>query len=449
MLYRLLVTLPLAGLCMATPAGAYLRLHPDNPRYFLETRTGEAVVIASYGNLVPTRKGFDNEAELRAMRAHGARYARVWHFLPWEGDLAVWPWRRGDVPGAYMGGHGGNRFDMERWNPDYWARMRRTLAAADAAGIYAEILLFDRCGMSPGGDRRWAANPWASDNNANGLETPPSSADGVPEFYQFASRPRLRRQQERYVRKMIAETASLPNVIYEVENEHTGDASPEFGRHYARFVKAVLAERDPREPRLVSYSSIGPDLEAFYAVRAVDVVNRHFGGEAERDPDALNAYLEPRWRLGKAINVDEFANGVRSNDLLRAMCWTILTSGGNFHVEDAAPSARPLDVVRGIARFLRESRWRFVRSAPDRSLVASGGGYCMARPGEEYVAYFPRGGEVALRLRAGRRYRAAWWDPRAGRFAASSVVNAGDEPTPLRTPDARDWTLHVTALPAR
>jgi hypothetical protein len=47
------------------------------------------------------------------------------------------------------------------------------------------------------------------------------------------------------------------------------------------------------------------------------------------------------WQHGKAINVDEFANGLADAALLRRICWTIVMSGGNFHIEDPDPASAP------------------------------------------------------------------------------------------------------------
>ena len=441
----------------AAPASGYLKLHPENPRYFQETATGRAVMIASCAGVVPTSRTVDNNRLIAEMIKWRVSYGRVWHFLPWGGDRVDWPWMRSDVPGAYMGGRGGNRFDMDRWNPVYWNKMRTVLGRCAAAGIYCEIHLFDRCGMSPASDTRWGNNPWASDNNVNNLETPEAKADGTPDFYLYASRPNLRNQQERYVRKMIDETIGFSNIIYEIENEHWQYPNPDFAAHYANFVKDYIARKHPNSPRLVSYSSLQEDLEEFYTIPYVDIVNRHFGNEAERNPAALNDYIESRWDKNKAINIDEFANGVEDPDLLRKMCWIIVTSGGNFHIEDALPSSKPFEVVGNIRLFRERSRWDFTHSAPNKTLVTSGGGYCMARPGAEYVFYFPKGGTKTVKLLPAKQHRAAWWDPRTGEWLSQDkrrhigrdpFVNAkrfrqsGAE-AQFTTPNDEDWILYV------
>ena len=427
-------------LCAGLPASAYLIIHPENPHYFQETLTGKPVMIASCAGFVPTSLKMDYKKQIQEMKDNVITYGRVWHFLPWGGSDSIWPWSRSDVSGAPMGG---NKIDMEKWNPEYWRRMKDGLSLANKAGIYSEIHLFDRCGMSPPDKTRWQGNPWASDNNVNNLETPVASKEGTPDFYMYEEKPNLRAQQERYITKMIDETVKYPIVIYEVENEHWAYNNPKFGEHYAKFIKDYIAQKYPKMPRLVSYSSLEKDLEEFYKIPAVDIVNRHYGNEPERNPAVLNDYIEPRWKLNKAINIDEFANGVSDTKLLREMCWIIVTSGGNFHIEDCTPESKPMDVCGNIRLFRTLSKWDFIHAAPDKGLITSGGGYCMAQPGVEYVCYFPVGGEKVVQLPAGE-YRATWWDTvKGGSSNLTTFTHAGGAKT-LTTPTTGDWVLHIS-----
>jgi hypothetical protein len=431
------------GIMVPGAAFGYLRLHPENPRYFQETRTGEAVLITGYASIVPSDVTYDYVKGLDEIRSWRVHWSRVWHFLPWATSNAIWPWARSATPGAYMGG---NKFDLGTWNDTYWRRLKDSLARAQAGGVYAEIHLFDRVGLSPADWERYGNNPWASNNNVNGLEMPPADRDGTPEFYEFASRPNLRTRQEAYVRKMIEETIGYPNVIYEIENEHWESDDPAFADHWARFVKAHIAANYPSQPRLVSYSSLERDLDEFLTRDSVDVVNRHYGNEAEGNNALLNQYLEGNWQHGKAINVDEFANGVTDPALLRRMCWIIVTSGGHFHIEDADLAARPFEVVENLRAFKALSGWDFVHASPRKAVVSGGGGYCMEQAGVEYVCYFPQGGTKTLTLASGD-YRGAWWNPRTGGFTAAGRVAGGAART-LAPPAAGDWVLHLTTRSA-
>jgi hypothetical protein len=445
-------------------AHAYMRIHPENPHYFQETDTGEPVLITSYTNIVTHVPAWDYAIDVHLTAGWGFDYCRVWHFggcdgceLPFAltGELAPcqddfqYPCDQGVTDPQ----NDDYKVDLDVWNPAYWSRLKDAMALARDAGIYAEIHLFNGCEFSPAECDRWGNSPWAGDNNVNGIETPPCDGDGTPDIYDFASRPNLAHYQERWISKLVDETIEYPNIIYEIENEHRGSGSPAFGDHYGQFIKQYIGAAYPLQPRLVSYSSIDADLEDFYTLPGVDIVNRHFGNEPEADPSILNDYIEPRWSYGKPINIDEFGNGLGSPDtmpqapdILREMCWTIIASGGHFHIEDAAPEAEPFEIVQTIDRFKRCSGWDFVHASPDSGMIVSGGGYCMKNPGAEYVCYHPAGGAKTLTLEAGT-YTARFWNPRTGGYFASQTFEHAGGDRVFDTPDAGDWVLHVRRDP--
>ena len=421
-----------------------LRIHPENSHYFQDCVTGKPVMITAFTSIVPTSTNHNYTAGIADIQSHRIEYSRVWHFLPWEGSAAIWPWGRSAQGGAPMGG---NKIDMNTWNSTYWTRMKDAVSKANDGGTMASILLFDRCGISPSGSTRWQGNPWASNNNVNGLETPDASSDGTPEFYYWDVNPIMAAQQEKYVRKMVDETIAYPNVMYEAENEHWEWENPWFGWHICDYTDNYIKTNYPTSPRLISYNSICPDdLETFYSIDSCSVVNRHWGNQPEVDPNVLNDYIEPRWAYNKAINVDEFANGVGDYATMAKMCWVIIASGGNFHIEDAEPTIS-YDVVENIRSFKAQSGWDFIHAAPNKALITSGSGYCMAQPGVEYLCFFLTGGNKTITLLAGT-YTARWWNPRTGGFSNASTFSHGGGGKTLSAPDSSYWVLQISSRPA-
>ncbi|MHC4795251.1 MAG: sugar-binding protein [Planctomycetota bacterium] len=432
----------------AGSAFGYLKIHPTDPHYLQETTTEEAVMITSFTNIVPNEAGYDDQTTFRLdTQRWRMMYVRSWHFTPWSVPNAIWPWASSGVAGGYWGGYGGNKLDLNTWNPTAWTRHKDSIDRAENARVYVQIMLFDRCGMSPGTDSRWGGNPWAANNNINNLEVPNANPpnDGTPDFYYYASKPNLRNQQERYVRKMIDETITYSNVIYEIENEHWEHNDPDWANHYGQFIKNYIAANYPSSPRLVSYSSLESDLEDMYSSSYVDIVNKHYGSTAETT-GTINAYIEPRWAYNKPINIDEFANGLTDTNILREMCWETITSGGHFHIEDANSTSSPHIVVDNINRFKNLANWNFVGAAPNKNLIASGGGFCLANVGEEYVCYFYSGGSKTVNLAPGT-YRSQWWNPRTGGFYNITNFSHSGGNRSFSTPDGNDWVLHITTRP--
>lgn len=405
----------------------FLKVSPTNPHYFQDDK-GVAVLISGQPNLVPSDLDYDYNKDITLLKAGHEIYTRVWHLIPWA-DNAVWPWAKS-----------GDKWNLDTWNDTYWKRLTDAISKASDSGTTSEIMVFDRCGMSPAEHGRWFSNPWASDNNVNGVETPNKNSDGTPEFYMYQTKPVLRAYQERYVKKLIDETYKY-NVIYEVENEHWESKDPGFADHWAIFIKDYLATKGVSRP--VSYSSLQDDLESFYTRSSVDIINKHYGDEAERNPDILNQYVESRWHFNKPINIDEFANGVDDPSLLRKEVWTIVMSGGNFHIEDAALESRPQDATDSVHKFLELSQWNFEISHPQKNFIP--GGYCMISEGRSYACYFTTSANRTINLPAGR-YRYDLFDPiNRGINQRIDFDHGGGDKT-FVMPSPSEWVIHIRKL---
>ena len=131
----------LSGQGRATTSGP-LALHPDNPHYFL-WRDQPAVLIASgehYGALM--NLDFDYRRYFDTLAADGMMLTRVFSgaYVEPEGAFNIArntlaplpgrfisPWARSDQPGY---ANGGNRFDLERWDEAYFARLKALAAYA-------------------------------------------------------------------------------------------------------------------------------------------------------------------------------------------------------------------------------------------------------------------------------------------------------------------------------
>jgi len=127
-----------------------IRLHPKNPHYF--EFQGKAVALITsgehYGAVLNDE--FDYRRYLATLSADGMNYTRLFggsyveiparSFGIRRNDLApepgrfIAPWARSGAPG-YEGG--GNKFDLERWNLEYFDRYRDFLA--DAAKMKADV----------------------------------------------------------------------------------------------------------------------------------------------------------------------------------------------------------------------------------------------------------------------------------------------------------------------
>lgn len=416
----------------ATPAlDSYLHIHPKNSHYF--EAVGKPVLIASHGNLVPSSKIEDQNALIKFIVDSKQSHTRVWHLIPWDVS-ALWPWARSTTTG-FQGISGGNKYDFLQWNKEYFDRLHDNLQRTK--GIHSEIMLFDRVGMSPPSNDRWQSNPWASDNNINGLETKPANSEGTPEFYDMVARPKLFEAQKQYVQKLVDETIDY-TVFYEIENEHWARSTTDWANFWGKFVHDYASTKHSLQV-LVSYNSLESDLDALFTNPNIDIINKHYGGELEDNPDIVNSYIESHWNYNKPINIDEFGNGVKDYDLLRKEAWIIVMSGGHFHIEDADPASNPLKITESVRNFITISNWDFIGAHPQKNFSA--GGYCMVGTGE-YACYFPQKGPKTFNIPAGNYIIDTYDTVNAGVNKRITVNHPGGNLVVTPAFDL-DWVIHI------
>lgn len=131
-----------------------LRLHPVNPHY-LEFRNQPIVLVTSgkhYGAVI--NLDFDYITYLNTLQADGLNNTRLFTGVfvisptdiqipksPLGPDLGrlIAPWARSNTTGYRLGG---NKFNLNAWDPAYFSRLRDFVAQAGQRGIIVEINLF-------------------------------------------------------------------------------------------------------------------------------------------------------------------------------------------------------------------------------------------------------------------------------------------------------------------
>ena len=192
-----------------------------NPHYF-QYKGREVLLITSaehYGGVI--NKAFDYVRYFDMLAQYGLNYTRIYPgaivepegfwlaedmLAPAGKDLIV-PWMRSNVPG-YKGG--GNKFDLDKWDPEYFDRLRDFMKEADKRNIIVEIAFFN-CQNKP----YWAFSPLQKDNNIQRV----GDCDHVT--FQSLNNAPLVREQFRFVEKLVMETNEFDNVIYEIVDEPT------------------------------------------------------------------------------------------------------------------------------------------------------------------------------------------------------------------------------------
>jgi hypothetical protein len=268
---------------MRTAAGP-LRVSTTNPRYFTASSDGLGAAVYLTGSHIwnnlhdgmgPGAEGhaeperFDFDGYLRFLAERGHNFIRLWRWEQFRSQAAggnyhlnmtPQPWAR---TGPGLAKDGKPRFDLERFDPAFFDRLRERVVKAGEGGIYVGVLLFDGWALhlSPPPDNV-EGHPFHALNNVNGI-----SATSINDLQALPLDPRVQAFQEAYIRKVVDTLHDLPNVLWEVANESSGDGS--VTKEFASFLGMA-------EPPVWDDST-----EWQYWV--IDVVKRH---EAERGYDA-------------------------------------------------------------------------------------------------------------------------------------------------------------------
>ena len=241
-------TAPGASNVQANSARGPLQIHPDNPRYFTDgTLAADGSLRAVYltgahtwNNLVDMGRSeppeeFDFGAYLNFLERHHHNFIRLWAWdsTTWDtranGALgkdfihkaAPLPWAR-TGPGDALDGKA--KFDLTKFEPDYFERLRSRVAAAGRRGIYVSVMLFEGWGLMHGNRRRntedgwaWRSHPFNPANNVNALEI--EGADAFSGRVHTSGNSKVNERQAAYLRKVVDTVNDLDNVLYEVINE--------------------------------------------------------------------------------------------------------------------------------------------------------------------------------------------------------------------------------------
>ncbi len=147
-----------------------------------------------------------------------------------RGDAGVWPpfyeqpWQRS---GQAVAWDGLSRYDLTRFNPWYWCRLREFVQIGQRRGaILLNQQYFQHNLLEAGA--HWASYPWRSANNINVTgfpEPPPYAGDKrifmAEQFYDLGNAPR-RKLHEDYINQNLDNFVGQSNVIQLTGEEFTG-----------------------------------------------------------------------------------------------------------------------------------------------------------------------------------------------------------------------------------
>jgi len=397
-----------------TEAGP-LFVNPDNPRYFTDGIKTDGKYRAIYltgshtwcdfmdcgtSNPPPV---FDYTGFLDFLTEHNLNFFRLWRAENARGGengdgfwFSPMPYERSASECCAF--DDGNKFDLDKFNQEYFDRMRSRIQEAGERGIYVSIMLFDGWSVESkfDGHNPWRGHPYNVENNVNGVDGD-VNGDGQGGEIQTLDVPQVLVLEEAYARKVIDTVNDLDNVLYEIDNEGSGD-STDWQYHMINLIKSYELTKPKQHPvgMTVEYpngnnADVLGSLADWISLNG-DINNPPIASGEKvilADTDHLCGICGDRQWVWKSfmqgenpIFMDPYAD-------------TQIGRGASVGYDRNNPNDTALRLNLGYTRSYAD-RMNLVGMSPQPSLCSTG--YCLANPvadGAEYLVFLPSGATVA------------------------------------------------------
>jgi len=423
---------------MANKKGEFfgpLRVSRRNPRYF-EDGNGKTIFLtgshtwANFQEFVEDGEApFIYEEYLDMMESNHHNFMRMWqrNHPYWSlGSKHAWVDPVPYVLAAHNKTDNAHSvYDLDRWNEDYFARLRAKIIEAGQRGIYVDLMFFGGGESLPW---MWDRHPYNAKNNCNGI----GSNDNGLDVYSL-SNPAMLQYQERLVIKVIDTLNDLDNLLFEIVNEI--DNTPEAVKwHYHMVEFAKKYESTKPKQHVVGMTSVGGSMDnSVLFAGPADWISPGYGrdGEYKYNPPAADGSkviindTDHLWGLGghyKWVWMS-FLRGMHPifMDPWRGLPEYTGTSEINTRNYRDYPFIRS---SMGYALQYAE-RIDLAKMVPRNDLASTQ--FCLADPGNQYLVYSPQGGEVNVDLTGTTgMFHAEWFEPATGKTQIFQFESAGD-----------------------
>jgi hypothetical protein len=452
-----------------------ISLLKENPHYFLYKGNPTVLITSAehYGAVVNSK--FDFKAYFDWLGSYGLNYTRIYpgyltelpdkwikgNTLGLKSDEIIMPWKRSNEPGYAMGG---NKFDLDQWDENFFARLRDFIETAAKKDIIIEI-----CFYNAQYEDCWPLCPLYYKNNIQGI--------GNCHFNdaQTLDHPDLLAKEADYVARIVREVNKYDNVILEICDEPTINGTPleKAGKWLDYMINVVVnTEKNLPEKHLIAQQIEGPlngacDFSQDTRVSIITCQYAYWAYGAQLG--GLNG-LDLKYHLNKPVELNEtyyypvWYKGDSISDS-RVEAWEFVVGGGssfnhlNGRYTDENPSGNTPDNMKvcNSLKVLKEFMYSlsFTKMSPDKHFVTGGipkdafyrG---MSWPGNQYALYIHHSQctkdsaaftvipgnykhDLLLNLPAGK-YRTEWIDPATGEILKATVVNSKSGSQKLTTP---------------
>ena len=466
-----------------------ISLHPDNQHYFL-FRGKPFVIVSSgehYGAVL--NPDIDYIKYLNTLQKDGMTYTRIFSGTYFEraGSFgierntlapapgkALLPWKRSNEPGAVCGG---NKFDLDQWDTDYFSRLRSFVSEALKRGIIVEISLFSSIYSY------WDIQVWNPKNNINIKE------EISKQEVQTLNNGPVLKYQESVVRKIIKELNEYDNIIYEIQNEPWADHGVMAEQKSEYFNRMDFREEGAEWRNRVEVAD-NASLEwqkriAFYITDEESLLkNKHLIAQnycnfyyslpdVDHSVSILNFHynypvvVEQNYAYNRVIGFDESGFAGDKDVTYRKQAWSFMVAGGglfnnldySFAVgfeDGTAVNKAPgggSSALRAQLKILSDflNSFHIIKMKPDYGIIVQAPGAtarALAEKGKQYAIYIKNGTSCDLKVNLPRgRYSAEWISTLNGDIAKTERIRTKGGQLVLTSPAYReDIALKIIRL---
>ena len=343
------------------------------------------------------------------------------------------------------------KYDLDKWNPDYWQRFENLLRLARERDIIVQIEIWDRFDHSRDS---WLGDPFNPKNNINYTYTE-ASLDSLyplhpgqnkqPFFFtvpELKNNKVLLKYQENFVKKLLSISLKYDNVLYCIDNETSG--AEEWAAYWAGF----LRKNSGGKKIFVTEMWDDWDVKSARHKRTLDYPERYDfidisqNSQIPGQPNWDNAqyvfdYIKDNPRpvnSAKIYGSDQGSwldRGITTKHAVETFCRNIIGgfAASRFHRPPSGlglsnTSINCLKTIRKI-----EEKVKFRDMIPQMDLIGNKSenkAYITAKEGESYVIYFTKPGMVTLDLASAKEaFSIEWISVEKAEWDKKDVISGG------------------------
>jgi len=414
-----------------------ISLHPDNPHYFLYHEKPTILVGSTehYGAVL--NLDFDYKTYLNSVAKAGLDLTRTWSgtYREMNNTFGILNNTMGPASGRFISPwarssqccykDGGNKFDLTKFDDNYFARLKDFLSIAQSLDIIVNYGIF--CRMY--NQELWELSPMNGINNINNVGVN-INFDSVFSLNDTS----LISVMQDVTSKIVTEMNGFDNFYFEVINEPD---MPQVTADWTNLIISTIVKTESSLPQkhIIAQNSLNINP-------ATSLYSFHYG----RPNDAID-----HLNLNKAIGDGETGFAGPYDYAYRTQGWQWFISGGaeydnlDYSWTDAHPDGTACCPVVGPSgggpslRFQLSIMKKFIESydfihmAPGTSFITSHTpssawvGALVHKDQNQYLIYVNETSTISLTLQLNTgSYRAEWLDTLSGNILRTDTINGGN-----------------------